>query len=221
MEGQDGQTTANLLNKAIGFEITADEAITIEHLLFEKLTGEKKRLQEELAAEKAGHVLEGPLTDEPMDRQIMLLNRQVINMSEENRQLETNRNFMRDQISRAVAKLAPGCLPMSIEAAVDRILHLCEEAARGCVERGVKIGELNRKIEEQGKEIELLLGFNDRLLSLVRYARQELHEQDAISDEEYAALVEQPGYREALETHDSLRTQLETAQARIRELEGV
>jgi hypothetical protein len=212
MEGQDGQSTANLLNKEIGFEITADEAITIEHLLFEKLTAEKKRLQEELAAEKAGHVLEGPLTDEPMDRQIMLLNRQVINLSEENRQIETNRNFMRDQINRAVLKLAPNCLPMTLEAAVDRILFLCEEAGRGCVERGVKIGELNR-------EIELLLGFNDRLLSLVRYARQELHEQDAISDKEYAALVEQPGYREALETHDSLRTQLEAAQARIRELE--
>lgn len=52
---------------------------------------------------------------------------------------------------------------------------------------------------------------NMRLLSLVRLQRAELHEQNAITDDEYAQLCERSDARIHLETHDDLREQLRKA----------
>ena len=63
---------------------------------------------------------------------------------------------------------------------------------------------------------------NQRLFDLVRFARHHLHNENAISDKEFAALVmdDESGQRVMrLETYDQLRAELATRDKRISELE--
>ncbi len=53
---------------------------------------------------------------------------------------------------------------------------------------------------------------NERLLSLVRLQRAELHQADAITDKEYGELVQESHLRVVLETHDDLRSELSALQ---------
>lgn len=65
---------------------------------------------------------------------------------------------------------------------------------------------------------------HQRLLDLVRFMRIELHEQDLITDEEYAALVadSEKGQRVArLEGYDAMRNALTRAEQEIARLKGL
>lgn len=52
----------------------------------------------------------------------------------------------------------------------------------------------------------------ERLLNLVRYCRHQLHDENLITDDEFAALLEE-GSAAKLETYDELRAQLREVEA--------
>jgi hypothetical protein len=57
---------------------------------------------------------------------------------------------------------------------------------------------------------------NERLLSLVRLQRSELHQQNAITDKEYCNLLQQSELRVLLETHDDLRAANAELESKLR-----
>lgn len=68
--------------------------------------------------------------------------------------------------------------------------------------------QLERELNAAAAMVVEQLNQNERLLSLVRLQRYELHQQGAISDKEYADLVKRPELRAALETHDDLKDEV-------------
>lgn len=59
---------------------------------------------------------------------------------------------------------------------------------------------------------------DERLLDLVRYQRQELHQAELITDEEYIQLLQEEGSRKRLESYDELRERLTTLEANCKNL---
>lgn len=90
---------------------------------------------------------------------------------------------------------------------------------REWVENFAKAKELQRGMELVAADAQAELAAshaqNERLLSLVRLQRGELHQKDAISDEEYANLAADVSSRTVLNTHDTLRGEIAVLERQI------
>jgi hypothetical protein len=65
---------------------------------YDKLLVDNAKLRDDLEAEKRGHPGEHPFIDEPMDRQIILLNRQIIALEEDKSKSENMLQLVRERL---------------------------------------------------------------------------------------------------------------------------
>ena len=78
-----------------------------------------------------------------------------------------------------------------------------------------RVAILDQENDRLNEELTASHAQNQRLLSLVRLQRGELHQKNAISDEEYAALAADVASRSVLDTHDTLRGEIEVLEKQI------